>query len=262
MRNITEMLRKDGEIKWSSEAKKSFEEIKTALTKALVLISPNFEKDFQIYSFASEHTIAGVLLQKNEDGYEQPIAFYSKTLRDAPLKYNILEKQAFALTKALKDFRVQILHCHTIAYVPSIAIKDILTQLDPKGRRAKWIVVLLEYDLEIKHTKLIKGQGLAKLMVEIGVEDVNINFLDISNVSEQTHPEPDISEDFLASPWYRDIIYVLKNLQAPPELTGKKARFVKLKSSRYCIINGFLYWKDPGGVLLNCLLETEVRENE
>ena len=97
-------------------------------------------------------------------------------------------------------------------------------------------------------------------MVEIGVEDININFLDISSVSDQTHQEPDISKDFLASPWYRYIIYVLKKLQAPPGLTGTKARSVKLKSSRYCIINGFLYWKDPGGVLLNCLLEIEVRE--
>ena len=153
-----------------------------------------------------------------------------------------------------------ILHSHTVSYVPCIAVKDILTQPGLEGRRAKWIVVLLEYDLEIKHTKLIKAQGLAKLMVEAGVEDVNINFLDISTISDQTHLEPDISEDFFASPWYRDIIYVLKNLQAPPELTGTKARSVNLKSSRYCIINGFLYWKDPRGVLLNCLLETEVKE--
>ena len=87
-------------------------------------------------------------------------------------------------------------------------------------------------------------------MVEIGVEDVKINLLDIST----------ISEDFLASPWYRDIIYVLKNLQAPPELTRTKDRSMKLKPSRYCIINVILYWKDPRGVLLNYLLETEVRE--
>ena len=145
------------------------------------------------------------------------------------------------MIKALKDFRVYITHSHTVAYVPYIVVKDILTQPDPEGRRAKLIVVLLEYDLEIKHTKLIKGQGFAKLMVETGVEDVNINFLDISTISYQTHQEPDISEDFLASPWYRDIIYALKNIQAPSELTGTKARSVKLKSSRYCIINGFLY---------------------
>ena len=96
-----------------------------------------------------------MLLQKNEEGYEHPIAFYSKTLRDAPLKYNILEKQAF---KALKDFSMYILHSHTFAYVPSIAVKDILTQPDLESRRAKWIVVLLEYDLEINHTNPIKGQ--------------------------------------------------------------------------------------------------------
>ena len=97
-------------------------------------------------------------------------------------------------------------------------------------------------------------------MVEIGVNDVDINFLDICTVAEEGHQKPDVSKDFLASPWYKDVIYVLKNLQAPPELTGTKARSVKLKSSRYVIINGFLYWKDLGGILLNCLLETEVRE--
>ena len=158
------MLWKGNEIKWTLEARQSFSKIKTALTQAPVLISPNFEKDFQIYSFASKHTIVGVLLQKNEEGFEHPIYFYSKTLRDAPLRYNIMEKQAFALIIALKHFRVYILHSHIVAYVPSIVVKDILTQPDPEGRRAKWIVILLEYDLEIKHTKLIKGQGLAKLM--------------------------------------------------------------------------------------------------
>jgi len=66
--------------------------------------------------------------------------------------------------KALKEFRIYILHSHTIAYVPSSSMKDILTQPDPEGKMGKWIAVLLEYDLDIKPTKLIKGQGLAKLI--------------------------------------------------------------------------------------------------
>ena len=60
-------------------------------------------------------------------GQEQPIAFFSKALRDSPLKYNIMEKQAFALIKALKDFRVYILHSHVIAFAPHVVVKDILT---------------------------------------------------------------------------------------------------------------------------------------
>jgi hypothetical protein len=68
------------------------------------------------------------------------------------------------LVKTLKEFRIYILHSHTVAYVPSSSVKDILTQLDPEGKVGKWIAVLLEYDINIKPTKLIKGKGLAKLM--------------------------------------------------------------------------------------------------
>jgi hypothetical protein len=60
------MLRKGSEIKWNPEAKKSFEDIKVALTKSLVLSSPDFTKDFILFSFASDYTIPGVLLQKDD----------------------------------------------------------------------------------------------------------------------------------------------------------------------------------------------------
>ena len=36
-----------------------------------------------------------------------------------------------------------------------------------------------------------------------------------------------------------------------------RVRFIKLKVVKYCILNGSLYWKDPEGILLNCLLEDE-----
>ena len=68
-------------------------------------------------------------------------------LRDGELKYVIMEKQAYALIKSLKDFRVYVLHSHIIAYVPSNVVKSILTQPDPEGKRPKWIAVLLEYDI-------------------------------------------------------------------------------------------------------------------
>ena len=72
------MLRKENEIKWTPEARKSFLDIKKELIEAHVLNNLDFSRDFQIFSFASEHTVVGVLLQKNEQGFEQPIDFYSK----------------------------------------------------------------------------------------------------------------------------------------------------------------------------------------
>ena len=86
IRELNNMLRKDSALKWIVEAKYSFEANKQAITKTLVLISLDFQKDFIIFPFASKHTIAAVLLQKNDQGYEQPIEFFSKSLRDATLK--------------------------------------------------------------------------------------------------------------------------------------------------------------------------------
>ena len=40
-------------LKFTIEAKQSFESIKQALTKTLVLISPNFKNDFIIFYFSS-----------------------------------------------------------------------------------------------------------------------------------------------------------------------------------------------------------------
>ena len=80
------MLKKDSKVKWTVEANQAFEGIKLALTQTPVLTNPQFDKEFIIFSFASQHTIATVLLQKDDQGNERPIAFFSRALRDAPLK--------------------------------------------------------------------------------------------------------------------------------------------------------------------------------
>ena len=103
LREMTNMLKKDSTVKWSEEAIKSFNLVKFALSNALVLISSDYTQDFIIFSFSSEHTMATVLTQKR-DQIEQPISFFSRTIQDATLQYNIIEKQELALIKALKDF--------------------------------------------------------------------------------------------------------------------------------------------------------------
>jgi hypothetical protein len=68
------------------------------------------------------------------------------------------------MVKALKAFKIYVLHSKVIAYVPTNIVKNILIQPDSDGRRGKWLEKIQEYDLEIKPTKLIKGQGLEKML--------------------------------------------------------------------------------------------------
>jgi hypothetical protein len=112
-----------------------------------------------------------------------------------------MEKQVYALVKALKEFRMYVLHSHIISYVPNHVVKDILTQPHAEGKRAKWIASLLEYDLEIKPTKLIKGQGLAQIMTQSNFELLGVNFIvDLSqDIEEEVSPQ--VSHKFLDSYW-------------------------------------------------------------
>ncbi|WP_162558341.1 ribonuclease H family protein, partial [Proteus mirabilis] len=80
VKEITNMLKKGNEVHWNKEAKESFSRIKEALQAAPVLISRDYQKPFQVFSFASPNSIVVVLLQNNDEEKEQPVAFFSKIL--------------------------------------------------------------------------------------------------------------------------------------------------------------------------------------
>ncbi len=85
-------------------------------------------------------------------------------------------KQAYAPIQALKDFRTYVLHSRITTYIPNHAIKTVLTQPDTNGKRGRWIAKILQFDLDIKTTKLVKGQGLSKLLAESNCKVLRINF--------------------------------------------------------------------------------------
>ena len=78
--------------------------------------------------------------------------------------------------------------------------------------------------MEIKPTKLIKGQGLARLMVESNFEVLDINMINSLDEHEELST-PIVEDHFMNYSWYVDILFVLLNLNTPPSLTKTKARF-------------------------------------
>ena len=95
-------------------------------------------------------------------------------------------------------------------------------------------------------------------MAQLNCGVPGINFIAYLSKNTQEEKTPPVSQKFIDSPWYMDIIYVLKNLQAPPGLSKTKARFLNLKATSLCILDNSLYWKDLGRILLSCLLEDDV----
>jgi hypothetical protein len=77
---ITSMLKKGNEVKWTSDAREYFDQIKKALNEELVLIIRDYPKEFMIFSFASFDTLVVVFPHKNTEGLEQPISFFQQSI--------------------------------------------------------------------------------------------------------------------------------------------------------------------------------------
>ena len=96
------------------------------------------------------------------------------------------------------------------------------------------------------------------MMTNSNCDSLQLNFL--TSHSFQLEEKAQVIPSFSTSPWYSDIIYVLQNVQARAGLSKTRARSIKLKSAKFFILNEYLYWKDPRGVRLNCLLEDEAQQ--
>jgi len=93
------MMKKDVVYKWSDEAKKSFHRIKEVITESPALVSPNFNKEFFLYTFASDVSYAAILTQKNDDGNEVPISYMSSNLQGAELNYQMWRNKVLLFLK-------------------------------------------------------------------------------------------------------------------------------------------------------------------
>ena len=156
------MLKKIMVFAWTKEGREIFDEIKVAIASAPTLINPNFEKDFILYTLGGESSIFSVLTQTNDKNEEQPIAFFSEGLKEYEDKYNYVEMQALAVIRALKKFRHLLSHNKIHLLVPHASVKDFLLSKDVTEKRAGWIAKVMEYDVDIQITKLVRERGLCK----------------------------------------------------------------------------------------------------
>ena len=158
------MIKKNSVFKWGSAEKEAFELIKQSIINAPALNTPNFSNHFTLYTIVSNSSYAAVLTQLNDHNLEAPISFFSSNLQGAELNYSQVEKQAFAVFKAVKHYRPFLLKSHTKIIVPFSAVRQLLIQRELGEKRANWVTALQEYDLEIKPAKIVRGQGFCRIL--------------------------------------------------------------------------------------------------
>ena len=84
----------------------------------------------------------------------------STGLQGAELNYPAIDKQAYTVFKAMKQFRPYILKNRTKVIITHPAVRCLFVQKELGERRGNWVTSLQEYDLEFKPASIVKVQGL------------------------------------------------------------------------------------------------------
>jgi RNase H-like domain found in reverse transcriptase/Reverse transcriptase (RNA-dependent DNA polymerase) len=150
-RPMLNLLKKDAPYEWGTKQQTAFDRLKEMLTKAPILSYPDFERPFTIYTDSSGFGLGAVLSQLQSDGKEHVISYASRSMNRAEKNYPITDQECLAVIWAVKHFQHYLgLKPFTLVTDHS-ALKWLQTSKLPKGRRARWVMELQQYEFEIKH---------------------------------------------------------------------------------------------------------------
>ena len=117
------------------------------------------------------------------------ICYASKTLIEAQINYTTTEKELLTVVYALEKFWPYILESKIIIYTDHAALKYLLSKKEAKPRLIRWMMLLQEFNLEIKDKKggeNLVADHLSRLHISEG-EDIGDTFPDEHLLAISTH---------------------------------------------------------------------------
>ena len=122
-----------------------------ALTRAPILVTPDWNLPFILQTDASATGLGYVLSQVNGKGEEHPIAYASKKLLASEKNYSAIEREALAIVKGFKHFRTYLEGSTFRVQTDHNSLTHMGNLKDSHGRLARWALSLQSYDFAIVH---------------------------------------------------------------------------------------------------------------
>ncbi|GJR21012.1 reverse transcriptase domain-containing protein [Tanacetum coccineum] len=249
---ISKVLEAFWDMQFDDECQKAFESLKEKLTCAPMIESPNWNLSFKLMCDASDFTVGAVLGQKDGKNFHL-IYFASKTLNPAQQKYTVTEKELMAVVFAFDKFRSYLILSKTIVHTDHSALRHLFKKQDAKPRLIRWILLLQEFDIEIKDrkgTENVAADHLSRIKNDETSDDSEVD----DNFPGETLMEININE-----PWFADFANYLVGNIIPKGMTYQQKNKFFSDLKHYFWEEPYLFKVCSDGMIRRCISGPETR---
>ncbi|CAN6567570.1 unnamed protein product [Malus baccata var. baccata] len=245
---LCRLIQKEVAFEFTKECTESFNQHKELLTTAPIIVPPDWSLPFELMCDASDYALGAVLGQR-KDKRPHVIYYASRTLNDAQLNYSTTEKELLAVVFALDKFRSYLIGTKVIVFTDHAALKYLLTKKEAKPRLIRWILLLQEFDIEIRDKK--------------GSENVVADHLSRMVHNEEslpileTFPDEQLLSIKVSAPWYADIVNFLVSKRIPSEFTRHQRDKLRHDARFYVWDDPYLWKFCPDQIISRCVHDSE-----
>ncbi|PIN10813.1 DNA-directed DNA polymerase [Handroanthus impetiginosus] len=257
---LCNLVEKDVPFKFDDACLDAFNDLKGRLISAPIITVPDWSFTFELMCDASDFAIGdfaiGAVLGQRKDKIFGLIYYASKTLNDAQLNYTTTEKELLAVVFAFDKFRSYLVGTKVIVYTDHAAIQYLIEKKDAKPWLIRWVLLLQEFDLEIRDRKGTENQianHLSRLESPAKTDKPNL-------INDNFPDEQLLAIVASNVPWYADIVNYLTCGIIPFDLSAQQKKKFLFDTRRYFWDDSFLFKQGPNNILRRCVPEIEMKD--
>ena len=137
---------------WTAEGIQTFNKLKEILVSSPVMANPDFSRPFILQTDASEFGVGVVLSQVDAEGYDHPVAYFSRKLLPREQRYATVEKECLAIKLGVEAFQVYLLGREFIIQTDHRVLQWLTKFKDSNHRLMRWSLALQSFLFTIQHS--------------------------------------------------------------------------------------------------------------
>jgi transposase InsO family protein len=150
---LNKLLKKDQPFEWGPAQEQAMNLLKDKLINAPILKYPDFNREFFMFTDASNVGLGAVLLQADNKGKLHPISYASRSLSETERRYSTTKREALAVLWSLKNYKYLVYGYPVTLFTDHKPLSFLFRKCLPDGALGRWAVLTQEYSPKIIYVK-------------------------------------------------------------------------------------------------------------